>query len=345
MASPNKSIERANAIKASIDSGETQPVYVLHGNEPYLCDELCNYLLERTIPPEARDFNQTIFYGLDTTDSIVAQQCKQVPFGAPKRLVVVREAQMLKSLKIIAAYASKPIGSTILVLNFHATLKPSEGTNGALLNAAKKNGVVYQSEAFREYQIDGWIKERAKAKGLEIHPLAIGVLKEHVGTELDKIENALETLRVSMGESEGKITKEKVFDTIGVSREFNVFNLTKAIGMGDKARALQIVHYMATKAKGNATTPILDRVAHYFFQILQFQTLDGQLPHDEVAKAMGVNPFFLQEFQQASMRYPLKQLPMIFTWLRYIDMMSKGLYGAPPSQEEVLKELLLRIMK
>lgn len=345
MASPNKSIAAAETIRHSIDAGEAKPLYLLHGSEPYLCDSLCEYFVEHAIAPQAKDFNLTVLYGLDTNDSAVAQQCKQIPMGSPRRLVIVREAQMLKSLKILVDYANRAVPSTILVLNFHGVIKQNTSTNKALFAAVKKHGVVYESEAFREYQIDGWIKERAKTKGLELQPQAIAILKENLGTELDKIENALETLLLSMGEGESRVTKEKVFDTIGVSRDFNVFNLTKAIGMGDKGRALQIAHHMASKSKGNSMPAILDRVAHYFYQILQFQTLDGRMPRDEVAKSMGVNPYFLQEFQNASARYPLRSIPQIFTWLRYIDMMSKGFYGDTPDQEELLKELIIRIVK
>lgn len=345
MAAPNKSIAEVQAIKTAIDAGETKPIYILHGNEPYFCDDLCNYFIEHALPPTAKDFNLSILYGLDTNDSAVAQQCKQVPMGAQKRLVIVREAQMLKSLKIIADYANSPAPSTILVLNFRSVLKQTTNAHKALLNAVKKNGVIFQSEAFKEYQVDGWIKERAKSKGLDFQPQAITVLKENVGVELDRIENAIETLRLSMGEGENRVTQEKVFDTIGVSRDFNVFNLTKAIGMGDKARAMQIAHYMAAKSKSNSLPSILDRVAHYFYQILQFHTLDSKLPRDEVAKRMGVHPYFLREFQNAAMRYPIAKIPQIFTWLRYIDMMSKGFYGDTPDQEEMLKELIIRIMK
>lgn len=328
-----------------IDAGQAKTIYLLHGSEPYLCDTLCEYFIEHAIPSQAKDFNITVFYGLDTTDGAVAQQCKQLPMGSPKRLVVVREAQMLKSLKILVDYMHLGVSSTILVLNFHSVVKGDTEINKKLLAAAKKHGVVYESEAFKEYQIDGWIKERAKCKGLDLQPQALAMLKENTGTELDKIENALETLHLSMGEGESRVTKEKVCDTIGVNRDFNVFNLTKAIGMGDRGRALQIAQYLASKSKGNGMPPILDRVANYFYQILQYQTLDGRMPHDEVAKSMGVNPYFLQEFQRASARYPLRNIPQIFTWLRYIDMMSKGYYGETPPQEELLKELIVRIVK
>lgn len=329
----------------SIDTGETKPIYLLHGSEPYLCDSLCEYFISHAIPQEARDFNITVFYGLDTSDSAVAQQCKQLPMGAAKRLVVVREAQMLKSLKILVNYANQHVKSSILVLNFHGAVKQNTPPVKELFAAVKKHGVVYESEAFREYQIDGWIKDRAKSKGLELQPQALAILKENIGTELDKLENALETLHLSMDKGESKVTKEKVCDTIGVNRDFNVFNLTNAIGKGDRARALQIAQYMASKSKGNEVPPILDRVAHYFYQILQFQTLDGRMPHDEVAKSMGVHPYFLQEFQRAATRYPLRSIPQIFTWLRYIDMMSKGYYGDTPAQEELLKEMIIRIVK
>lgn len=345
MAVQNNSIAAAKSIMERIDSGDMVPVYVLHGNEPYFCDELCNYFVEHAIPAEGKDFNVTVLYGLDTTDSAVAQRCKQIPFGSPRRLIVVREAQMLKSLSIIAEYATRPVQSSVLVLNFHSVLKQDSPAHKALLTAVKKNGAIYQSEAYREYQIDGWIKERAKSKGLDLVPQAINVLKENIGTELDKIENALETLRLSLKEGESKVTQEKVFDTIGVSRDFNVFNLTKAIGTGDKARALQISHYMAAKSNSNSMPPTIDRISHYFYQILQFETLDGKLPRDEVAKAMGMNPYFLQEYQRAAQRYPMASIPPIFTWLRYYDMMSKGFYGEIPSQEEMLKELIIRIMK
>lgn len=345
MAKKNSSQSEAQQIIEDLKQGNTKPIYLLHGKEPYFPDQITDYCLEHLLKPENKGFNQLVLYASEVSASDIVASAFRYPVGEPPLLVVVREAQQLKSIAPLVEYTAAPAKSTILLLNYRDELKGGAEANKKLLANAKKNGVVFNSQPYREYQIDGWIANRAKEKELELTPKALQILKQHLGTDLFAYDNAFDKLRLARAEGENKLSDEQVFNIIGVSREFNVFELNRAISNGDRATALKIALYMAQNPKESSPPMILENLYRHFYRTAQFIQLDGVIPRDEVAGRMGINPYFLREYQGMAARYSFSRVRGVFSWLRYFDLQSKGFYGPIPETSEWLKELIIRIMR
>lgn len=263
---------------------------------------------------------------------------------AQKLLVVVREAQNIKSYAQLAIYAERPSLGTVLVLNAHGDIKEDKGDKKRFLKGAKANGVVFKSVAYRDYQIDPWINARAKEKGLSLETGVATLIKENLGTDLTTIDKALDKLILSLPEGKKCVSQNEVLDTIGISRSFNAFELTKALGACNRPKALFIALQMAKDEKANPIQAVLPQILNYFVKVLRYQGLAGKCSDVEIASRLGVNPYFLREYNAASRCFSSQQLASIFTWLRYYDLMSKGYYGPLPATQALYEELIIRLL-
>ena len=221
--------------------GVFKPVYLLMGDEPYYVDMVCDAIVQYCLDESERDFNQTICYGADVDADTVITAARRYPMFADRQLVVVKEAQMMKTLEDLAVYCQKPLDSTILVLAMHGA---SADKRKSLYKTVSKMGVVVDSQALRDYEVPRWIPMFFKSKGLGITPDAAALLAEHAGTDLAKISIETEKMLKNLPEGTVEVNASDIEKNVGISRQFSIFELTKELSFKNAAKALRIASYI-----------------------------------------------------------------------------------------------------
>ena len=323
-------------------AGVFSPVYLLMGEEPYYPDKACEAIIDAALAPEERDFNQTIFYGLDTDAGTVASEARCYPMMAERRLVVVKEAQSMKTLEDLATYCEEPLDSTVLVILMRGA---KADKRKALYKTVSKMGVVLESQPLRDYEMGRWISDYYASRGLQIDPDAAALLAESAGTDLGKI--ALETDKMLKNLPEGatKVTAEDVENNIGISRQFNIFELTKALSARNSQGALYIAARLGSEAKFALPMATAAIFGHFYRLLtLEARLAKGPVSPQEKAAILGVNPYFLREYDVALANYPLPRLMRVLAAIEEYDYKGKGGAGQDTEDKELLLELTSKIL-
>jgi DNA polymerase-3 subunit delta len=327
-------IKIVNDIKA----GQIKPLYFLMGEEPYYIDRLSDYIEQNILAEEEKGFNQTVLYGRDVSMEDIISTSKRYPMMAERQVVIVKEAQDLtKHIDKLESYAENPMPSTVLVFCYkYKTLDKRKKITKLL----EKNGLVYESKKLYDNQVGDWIKRILSGKGYNIEPKAAAMLVEFLGTDLSKINNELEKLQIILPKG-STITGKIIEENIGFSKDFNNFELIKALGERHQFKAYQIAQYFADNPKDNPLVVTTSQVFRYFTQLLQYHGLKDRSPKN-VASVLKISPYFVNEFTAALKQYPMKKVSAIVAALRDIDVKSKGV-GASMTQADLLKEMLVKI--
>ena len=323
--------------------GVFKPVYLLMGDEPYYVDMVCDAILEHCLDESERDFNQTVCYGADVTADAVITAARRYPMFAERQLVVVREAQMMKSLEELAVYCQKPLESTVLVLAMHGA---SADKRKSLYKTVSKMGVVVESQALRDYEVPRWIPMFYQTKGLRIAPDAAALLAEYAGTDLNKIAIETEKMLKNLPEGTVEVSVSDIEKNVGISRQFSIFELTKELSFRNSAKALRIASYIGSSAKFAMPMAVSALYTH-FYRILKYEALLMQNPHpgnDLKAKALGVNPYFFSEYDTAVRNYPLKKCMAVIALLKEYDYKGKGGDVGEATPAELMVEMTARIL-
>ncbi|MDD3108610.1 MAG: DNA polymerase III subunit delta [Alistipes sp.] len=337
------------ALSTQIGQRKFAPVYLLMGEEPYFIDRLSEQFAEQVLAPEERDFNQTILYGKDSDAGALINLCRQMPMMGGVQLVILREAQALRHLEQLSLYVSKPSAATILVL---CHKEKSLDRRGQLFKQIEKCGVVFESTSPREYEIGGWVSDYVRSKGCTIDAASVEILTEHLGADLSKISNEVGKLLTYLPEGTRKITADHIEQNIGISKEFNNFELTRALSERNMARAMRIADHFARNPKENPLVVTLSTLYTHFQRIfiLNYQRWVARrkgtaLPSEmELARMLKLpTAYFLKEYQQAATLYPNPKVFAILGLLREYDLKSKGVNVGQTDNGELLKELLLKI--
>lgn len=309
------------------------------GEEPYYIDKLSAYIEENILTEDEKGFNQTVLYGRDVTMEDVISTSKRYPMMADKQVVIVKEAQDLsKNIDKLENYADNPMPSTVLVFCYkYKTLDKRKKVTKNLT----KNGLVYESKKLYENQVGDWIKRVLQGKNYAIEPKAAAMLVEFLGTDLSKINNELEKLQIILPKG-STITPKIIEENIGFSKDFNVFELRKALGERNQLKAYQIAHYFAENPKDNPMVVTTSLVFAFFSNVLQYHGLKDKSPKN-VAAVLKVNPYFLSDYNVALKNYPMKKVSQIVAALRDIDVKSKGVGANSLSNSDLLKEMLIKI--
>jgi DNA polymerase-3 subunit delta len=326
-------------IVNDIKAGNIKPIYFLMGEESYYIDKLSDYIEENVLSEDEKGFNQTVLYGRDVTIEDVVSTAKRYPMMAERQVVIVKEAQDLsRTIDKIESYAENPMPSTVLVICYkYKTLDKRKKVTKLLA----KNGIVYESKKLYENQVGDWIKRVLAGKKYSIEPKANAMLVEFLGTDLSKINNELEKLQIILPKG-STITPHHIEENIGFSKDFNVFELRKAIGDRNQLRAYTIADNFAQNPKDNPIVMTTSLVFSFFVQLLKYHGLKDKNPNN-VAKALGVNPFFLKDYDIALKNYPMRKVSQIVGSLREIDVKSKGVGANALPQSDLLKEMLFKI--
>ena len=326
-------------ITKDIKAGQLKPIYFLMGEEPYYIDKLTDFIAQNVLEEQERDFNQSILYGRDVTIEDVISTAKRFPMMADRQVVIVKEAQELsRTIDKLEAYAENPQPTTVLVFAYKYKTLDKRKKITKLLD---KVGVVYESKKLYENQVGEWIKRVLAGQGYSIEPKAAAILVEFLGTDLSKINNELEKLKIILPKGH-TFTPTDIEENIGFSKDFNNFELRKAIGEKNQVKAYQIIDYFAQNPKDNPLVVTTGLVFGFFSQLLQYHGLKDKSQMN-AAKVLKVNPYFVKDYEVAFRNYPMKKVSAIVAALRTIDVKSKGVGAASTSQHDLLKELLITI--
>ena len=325
-------------------AGIFKPVYVLMGDEPYYPDLVCQAIIDNCVDEFGKDFNETICYGADVTAEQVVTAARRFPMMADRQLVVVKEAQMMKSLEEIAVYCNEPLDSTVLVLLLH---KASLDKRKALYKGVQKIGVVLDSPALRDYEVPGWIGNYYSEKGLNIEPAAANLLAESVGTDLSTIALETDKLLKNLPEGVRSVSVADIEKNVGISRQFSIFELTKELSFRNASKALKIAAHLGNAARF-AMPQAVSALFMHFNRILKYGALlsRGGYPsaEDKAAALAGVNPYFYKEYDTAVRNYPLPSAMAVISLLCQYDYLGKGGDGGATPDSDLLVELVAKIL-
>ncbi|WP_066217655.1 DNA polymerase III subunit delta [Formosa haliotis] len=333
-------MDEIKQLVADIKQKKLKPIYLLMGEETYFIDKLSDYIETNVLSEEEKGFNQMVLYGRDVTVEDVVGHAKRYPMMAEYQVIIVKEAQDLsRTFDKFLEYAKQPQPSTILVLNYKYK---SVDKRKAIYKTLKKSGVVFESKKLYENQIADWIRRVLSPKSYSITPKASQMLIEFLGTNLSKINNELEKLQIVLPK-DSQITPEHIEENIGISKDYNNFELRKAVGSRDVLKAQRIVKYFAENPKDNPMVVSVSLLFSFFSQLLHIHGMQDKNPRS-VAAALKINPFFVDEYLVAVRNYPMKKVSANIAILREFDVKSKGVGSNAVPQGDLLKELLVHLM-
>jgi DNA polymerase-3 subunit delta len=328
-----------NEIVSDIKSGRVKPIYLLTGEEPYYIDKISDFIEENILEEQEKEFNQTVMYGRDIEIEDIVGAAKRFPMMAERQVIIIKEAQYLsRTIDKLAAYAKNPQPSTVLVLNYKYN---KIDKRKAVFKAIRSSGLVYESKRLYENQVADWIRRVLGGKNYQVEPKAAQMLVEFLGTDLSKINNELQKL-ITILPPQTIITPQHIEDNIGISKDYNNFELRKAVGEKQVLKVNQIIQYFAQNPKGNPLVMTISLLNSFFTQLLIYHGLQNK-SRDHVAKTLGIRPFFVVEYITAARNYPMRKVAQIIALLRDADVKSKGV-GASQSHRDILKELLFKIL-
>ena len=312
------------------------------GEEAYFIDEITDYILENVLTPTERDFNQTIVYGKDVESGTVINLAKRYPMMSNYQVVVVREAQNIKNLEDdLVHYVEKPLNSTLLVINFKYKTIDGRKKIGKLI---EKNGVLFESKKLWENQIPAWINTQLKNENCSISPVAAQMLTDFLGTDLSKIKNELKKLILTLSKDSKNITPEHIEKNIGISKDFNVFELCKALNTKDIFKVNSIILHLSKNPKENPVIFTINTIFLNFNRLLIYHTLTEKPNDYAISAALGINPFFLNDYKTGAKNYPLKKVIQIISEIRNYDMLAKGVGTSSADELGIMQELAYKIL-
>lgn len=317
-----------------------RPVYFLAGDEPYYIDLITDFIAEKVLTEEEKAFNQVVLYGEDTTISAIIDTAKRFPMMASHQVVIVREAQSLRKTEDLALYLEKPLLSTILVINYKYKVIDKRTK---LYKTLEAQGVYFESMRLRDYQVAPWAERYLMTKGVKIDPGASALLSEYLGTDLHKIANELDKLLITLPAGKPVITGQLIEKNIGISKDFNNFELQKAVGERNVLKANRIVNYFGENQKDNPITLTIASLFSLFTKLLAYHYLTDKSKNN-VAAALKINPFFVKDYEVWATRYNASRTINIISLLRTYDLKSKGFGDAGTEPGDLLKEIIYKIL-
>jgi DNA polymerase-3 subunit delta len=328
-----------NEILNDLKNKIYKPIYLLFGDEAFFIDKISNFIAENVLNENEKDFNQTVFYGKDTLTDDIINAAKRYPMMANHQVIIVKEAQELKNIEKLEFYVEKPLNSTILVINYKYK---SFDKRKKLYKLLEKNAVLYESKKLYENQVPEWITNYLKEKKYSISPISCKLLVEFLGSDLTKIANELEKLMISLPAAT-VISPDDIEKNIGFSKDYNNFELQNALRDRDILKANRIVLHFAANPKNNPITVTIISLFVYFSKILSYHFLKDKSKAN-AASVLKINPFFLPDYVKASQVYSIRKAVSVISILREYDMKEKGVNNPGISDEDLLKELIYKIM-
>ncbi|MDR1864220.1 MAG: DNA polymerase III subunit delta [Bacteroidales bacterium] len=328
------------------------PIYFLMGDEPYFIDVITDYIAENVLQPHEKVFNQSVIYGKkernDSTVLTVLDAARRFPMGSKYQVVIVKEAQNLKgNMDKLLLYITKPLKSTILVINYKYELpdKRQQLYKQLTKRAEEKSAVLFESERLYDNQLPAWITAYLSGHGYSIAPAASALLAEHLGNDLSKIVNEADKLMIVLGgKNERQITLEHIEQNVGISKEYNIFELQNALGERNVLKTNKIIQYFALNPRDHPIIMVIASLFSYFVKILTFHYLPDKGSDRAVASALRANPYFVKNYRAAAGKYPAPKVIQIISVLREYDMKSKGVDSSSTSAGDLMREMVFKII-
>jgi len=334
-------VVQAVELLDNIKKGEIHPVYILTGDESFYIDLISDYFEKEFLSEEEKGFNQTVLYGKEAVPSQVVEAARRFPMMAEKQVIVLKEARHISSFAEFESYFKQPTPSTVLVICLKDK-KLDKRTSAYKAAKENKDVLIFETKKLYDNQLPEWISTYAKTQGFSITPKASMMISEHIGNDLARIAGEIQKLKINL--KEGSQIDDSVVDQyIGISKEYNVFELTNALNNQDHARAQKIAFYFGQNPKLHPFILTLGALYGNFSKLLAIHYLQDKHP-SHVAKALKVNPYFAKDYVAASKRYSPKKLVQIISNLREFDLKSKGVGNADTSESDLLKELIFKIV-
>ncbi|MBS3769899.1 MAG: DNA polymerase III subunit delta [Bacteroidales bacterium] len=329
-----------NQILDELKNKIYRPVYLFHGEEPYFIDKLTQFIQDNVLSESEKSFNQTILYGKDTDAGTVINTAKRYPMMSSHQVVILKEAQTMKEINDLYYYLEKPQKSTILVIS-HKYKTLDKRTK--LFKSLQKNGVVFESKKIPDYRIPEWI-----AKYLEHHKKSINndaamLITEYLGNDLNKVAHELDKLLLTLPEKETTITTNHVETNIGISKDYNPFELNKALAEKDVLKANRIILHFGKNPNEYPIPLIIGSLYFFFSKLLGYHFLTNK-NKKQVASTLKVYPNMTWQYEKAAKKYNYQKVARIISYLREYDLKSKGLNNVSATQGELLKELIFKIL-
>lgn len=315
------------------------PVYFIAGEEPYYIDEISDYIEGNVLTDIEKEFNQTVIYGRETDIQAIISYAKRYPMMANYQVVIVKEAQDVQKIEELISYLENPLDSTLLVINYKYK---KIDKRKSFFKQIDKKGVLFESKKLYDNQIAGWINSYVRERGYDITPKASAMLTEFLGADLSKVVNEISKLILNIPDK-ATINDELVERNIGISKDFNIFELQNAIGTRNILKANQIANYFAANPKENPLVKTITILFGYFSKLMIYHQLKDK-SRNNAASALSINPFFVKDYQVASRNYNFQKLTKIFSYLKEYDLKSKGVNNISTTDGELLKELLFKIL-
>lgn len=327
-------------IMTSLQKREFKPIYFLMGEESWFIDQITDYISRNVLSGAEKDFNQTVLYGKDTTAANIIMAARRYPMMCPYQVIIVKEAQNVADIDKLEVYAQNPMATTILVVNYRYKTLDKRKKLSKLID---EKGVLFEAKKLYDNNLPSWITNFVKSRGKNIDPKAAVVLAESVGSDLSKLSHEIDKLIVAVGPQVTNLLPDHVEKNIGISKDFNNFELQKAIAAKNVFKVNQIIFAFGKNPKDNPIQVTTVTLFNFFIKLLMYHYLtDKSKP--SVAAALKVNPYFVDDYIAAARNYNGTKTVRAISLLREYDMKSKGFASANTDSAELLKELVFKIM-
>ena len=331
-------LDKVRHIISAIKKGDIKPIYFLMGEESYFIDTLSKFIENNILSEEEKGFNQILYYGRDSKIEDIVSASKRFPMMAERQVIIVKEAQDLsRTIENLVSYAENPQPSTVLVFCYKYKKLDKRKK---VFKAIQKNGVIFESKKMYDNQLPDWIRKVLAQKGYTISPKASQMLVEFLGNDLSKINNELQKIQLIV-KPENQISAQIIENNIGISKDYNNFELINALAHKNTKKAFGIIQYFSQNSKNHPTVVTVSILFGFFSKVMKYQTLSIK---SQAPKKLGVHPYFMKDYEVAARNFPMKKISAIIASIREVDVKSKGV-GANLTHEDILKELLVEVIK
>ncbi len=332
-----------DGIMRDLQARKFAQVYYLCGDESYYIDKICDYIAEHVLQPEERDFNQTVLFGSDVTASQVVDAARRYPMMSEYQVVIVKEAQNIKNTDALEKYMKQPLKSTVLVM-CHKNGK-IDGRKREYVKAIQQAGVLFESMKMKEYQLPAFIEKYLKERQVSIDPKSSQLIAEAIGSDLSRLTSELEKVLISLPEQDRRVTPQVVEEQIGVSKDFNSFELRDAIVNRNIFKANQIINYFDKNPKAGSIYSFLPMLFNYFQNLMIAYYAPQRQSQEAVAAWLELkSPWAAKDYMTGMRNYSGVKVMQIIGKLREIDAKSKGLDNPNTPAGELMKELIFYIL-
>lgn len=334
--------ENYNRIISDLKKKIYKNVYFLHGDEPYYIDLIIDFIEDNVLTEEEKSFNQVVLYGQETDMPSIINTARRFPMMSNQQVVIVKEAHYLKDLDLLTKYLDHPLDSTVLVISYKYR-KLDKRTSLYKTLDRNKNVELYLSERLRDYQVPDWIDSYFHEHDISAERNVSHILTEYLGSDLSRIVNELDKLLIAIPKDDHVITSADIEKCIGISKDFNNFELQNALGRKDLLKANLIVNHFGHNPKDNPMPVTMATIFSFFRKLLIYHHLKDK-SRNNVAAVLRINPYFVSDYEMASRNYSPAKTVRAISLLREFDMKSKGVGDVSSSEGDLLRELIFKIL-